>query len=619
MNKSVRFLTQPSVISPQFFRLFLPTLILLILAASRIVRLYGLEMHIDEVWTIWQTFGTPEQIVRWTPYDWTPLHYLFLGGWKELVGIEPYALRLSSVLIFLIGAAALYRVTRRLRDERTALIVLLVFGALGYSLRISTEVRAYMLMITLLILAFWATLRYFTRPSLRRALPLGLCLAAIFYTYLPGVIGFVMLGIYTLVVYRRAIWHWWLPGVIALIVAAPMIIDKISRVVERVEAAPAGQSFVEAFTTFFSQYTVFRYVDYPVIIWAVLFILATALILWRWRSANVTIIALFTWAFILPVLLYLLNPILKFFQQHYSMALMLGLALWIGWGLSYLRRGAVLVAAFVLIGLMLYPFRLEYYPGYWRPLLATFKWLQTNMQSGDVLVIDPNCCNAAEYEWDYATRLYLPGGLNFVDNPAGYRRVWYITDEENRDTDTVQAVSENRIARNFYGPAYFFFRLYEAPPDTEGILFENGMRFHGVDLLDSSGYRYQTGPLAVRHEGESVRLRFWWSVDRPPEFDYSLVTFITGRRNEVVAQFDGPPQTVSLEYPPDIPPQATSQWTPGRYYIEERELTMPYNPNGDTFRVKIAVYQWWDNTRIAAPGVDGDILLPLLRFKVNSW
>lgn len=602
--------------------LFLVSFILLLLAASRILRLYDLEMHIDEVWTIWQTFGTPEQIVRWTPYDWTPLHYLFLGGWKELVGIEPYALRVSSVLIFLIGAAALYRVTRRLRDERTAIMVMLVFGALGYSLRISTEIRAYMLMITLLILAFWTTLRYFTSPTLRRAVPLALTLAAIFYTYLPGVIGFTMLGVYTLAAYRRAVWRWWLPGIIALLIAAPMIIAKIPQMVERVENPLATDpTFIDAMMAYFSHYAVFRYVDYPVMLWVILFVLATALILWRWRPANRTLFALVVWVFVLPVVLFILNPVLKFFQQHYAMALMLGLALWIGWGLSYLRRGAYFAAVALLVGMALYPFHLEYYPGYWRPLLATFKWLQTNMQAGDALVIDPNCCNAAEYEWDYMTKLYFPGGLNIVDNPAGYRRVWYVTDEGNRDPDVAQAVSENRIARNFYGPAYFFFRLYEAPPDIEGILFENGMRFHGVDLLDSSGYHYQKGPLAVRREGEPVRLRFWWSVDRPPEFDYSLVTLITGARQAVVAQFDGPPQTVSLEYPPDVPPQATSQWMPGHYYVEERELPMPDMPNANTFtfRVSMAVYQWWDNVRIPAPGVDGDMLLPLLTFKVVAW
>ena len=69
---------------------------LLILAASRLIALNGLELNTDEVWSIWQSFGTPEQIIRWTPYDWPPLYYLILGGWKIFVG--PVTLRRGDVV-----------------------------------------------------------------------------------------------------------------------------------------------------------------------------------------------------------------------------------------------------------------------------------------------------------------------------------------------------------------------------------------------------------------------------------------------------------------------------------------------------------------------------------------
>lgn len=143
----------PSRPVQQYSLIFLSVL-LLILAASRFIALHGLELNTDEVWSIWQSFGTPEQIICWTPYDWPPGYYLLLGGWKIFVGIQPFVYHYLSILIFLLSIALLYRVIRRLRDERTALIVILAYSALGYVLRISTEVRAYMLMIALLILAF---------------------------------------------------------------------------------------------------------------------------------------------------------------------------------------------------------------------------------------------------------------------------------------------------------------------------------------------------------------------------------------------------------------------------------------------------------------------------------
>ena len=86
-------------------------------------------------------------------------------------------------------------------------------------------------------------------------------------------------------------------------------------------------------------------------------------------------------------------------------------------------------------------------------------------------------------------------------------------------------------------------------------------------------------------------------------------------------QFDGPPQVVSLEYPPQVPPPATSQWQPGKFYVEERELQMPLPDQGylTSFRIYMTVYQWWDNARIHAPGVNDDTWLLLKQFQIESW
>src|SRR5262245_61754150 len=102
--------------------LFLAVLFLA-LAASRIITLHGMELNTDEVWSIWQSLGTPEQVIRWTPYDWPPLYYLVLGAWKEIVGIQPITYQFFSTLMYVLSIALLYRVIRRLRDERSALMV----------------------------------------------------------------------------------------------------------------------------------------------------------------------------------------------------------------------------------------------------------------------------------------------------------------------------------------------------------------------------------------------------------------------------------------------------------------------------------------------------------------
>ena len=593
---------------------------LLIIAASRIVKIYGLEMHNDEIWSIWQTFGNPANIVNLTPPDWPPLYFLTLGGWKELVGFDPFALRVFSVLMFMLTVVILYRIVRRLSDQQTALIVILVYSTLAFSIRISTEVRGYMMMMVFLAAAIWFMLRYFDHPSLRRAIPLALSMALAFYTYLPSFVGFLMLGIYTLIVYPRSIWRWWLPGVIAFLLALPLVISKLAavglQVTKPIPHPPL--SFLDGMVNYFNYYTIFNYIDYPSIVWIILSILATALILLRWRRASRTTWALLAWAIIVPIALYLLNPILKFFDNQYSMATLFGIALWIGWGLRLLPRPAYWVTSMVLVVVMFLPFKLQYPNYFWRPWIANFSWLSERFQPGDVLLIDPNEVVVKYFEWAYFAKLYFPNGLQFVTDPGNYRRIWYVTDETNRDPQTDQEVRSGRIERDFVGPANFFIRLYEAPPDPEGILFENGMRFHGMDVLDNTGLHEMEGPLVTYRDGDTVHIRLWWSVDKPPTFDYSIATYLS-THNEIIDAVDGPPQVVSLGYPPELPPQETSQWIPGQYYVEERELKLLSPPYNKTFRIFMTVYQWWDNTRISAPGVNSDTLLLIKQFYMESW
>jgi hypothetical protein len=108
------------------------TLELLLVGMSRMIVLHGIRMGGDEIWSVWQTLGTPGQIIQWTPYDWTPGYYLTLGLWRGFVGMLPFALRMLSVLMLLVGCAALYRVARRLGGRRAALLAMPAYGALGY-------------------------------------------------------------------------------------------------------------------------------------------------------------------------------------------------------------------------------------------------------------------------------------------------------------------------------------------------------------------------------------------------------------------------------------------------------------------------------------------------------
>src|SRR5262249_17016293 len=150
----------------------------------------------------------------WTPYDWTPLYYLIVGAWRWLIGLNPFVLRLLSLYTFLIAMALLYRLTRRLYGATAAIIAVAACSALGYAINISLMLRAYGMIFCAAILAWWLAIRYFHRPTVLRAVILGIVCALLFYLHFTGIFAVGMVGLYTLIVYRRRVWRWWLPALI---------------------------------------------------------------------------------------------------------------------------------------------------------------------------------------------------------------------------------------------------------------------------------------------------------------------------------------------------------------------------------------------------------------------
>jgi hypothetical protein len=232
--------------------------------------------------------------------------------------------------------------------------------------------------------------------------------------------------------------------------------------------------------------------------------------------------------------------------------------------------------------------------------------------TGDVFVADPGMKCGEPQEWDYFIRTYFPTGLQFVNKADGYRRVWYITGNAQPNPQLQAMVANGRVNERFVGSSGCNFSLYEAPPDPQGILFENGMRFHGMDIMD--GERPWSAP-PVRHEGESIHVRLWWSVDRTPDLDYSINTYLHRVSDSLLVESDGPPQLV---YPPRAP-QETSRWKPGQYYIEERDLTLPFPTARGNTGIFMVVYFWGDGKRVPAPGVDADNAFLLQALYVMSY
>ncbi len=583
--------------------------LLLVVAAGRIIPLRELPMNADEIWSIWQTFGTPADVLRWTPQDWPFPYFLTVWGWKELVGITPLALRMSSVLVSLLGAAGLYAVTRRIWDEKTALFALVIYGGLGFSIFLGVLLRAYAILLGLTPLVLFLAWHYLERPTLIRAVWLALGAVAIFFVHFTGLFALGAIGVWLAVCYPRRLWRLWLPGLIA----APLPIAHVAANWQffftrtgtnaMKQLPPLPQALAEAFAQFSGA-------GYPV--WVILFVAASALMIlrWlRWPSERRRMLASLAWIGLIAPMYWLHDRFGLFQDLRYIWWILPGLILWMGAGLAMLSWRLWIA---VLAGVAL----LTFFPGvvdrYQREQFHSEITLDTYLVElkqyllpGDVLVVDPNnICGPVE-TWDYFHRVYFPTGLPYVREPGDYRRVWYVSTDWLRDPPTYEAILAGRVAGKYFGPPACLFRLYEAPPDREGMRYDNGLRFHGAEIL-----RPLTSSGAIYHEGETIRVRLWWSVDQPLGLDYSVnLRTVTPAG---IAENNGPPR------PLDGPPE-TSRWEAGRYYIEERELQLPPALQGGRYSLQLVVYQWWDAVPLITSDTDENGLLTLDTYLVHSW
>jgi hypothetical protein len=268
------------------------------------------------------------------------------------------------------------------------------------------------------------------------------------------------------------------------------------------------------------------------------------------------------------------------------------------------------VGVFVILAFV--PFRLNNFGFIVTPLGEDLKWLREHLEANDALMLDTSpdlTCNFPE-EWDYYTRLYFPQGLHYVDHPEGTRRLWYIASRDTASQEVEKDLAKTYMPGRYVGPPGCFFRLYEAPPDPVGVLYPNGMRFYGAEIMD--GDKPFNGTPVMR-EGQPFKVRLWWSVDKQVDLDYSVSLALW--RTGLEANWDSAPNIVF----PEGAPHETSRWQPGQIYVEERDLQIPYPYTRGGLALYQLVYFYGDNKRQMPPGAEPNGNLFLKRIEIVAW
>jgi hypothetical protein len=591
--------------------------VFLILFASRVGRLNTLNLEKDEVWSVWQTLGSIQDTIRWTPFDWSPTYYLLVHIWQTLTGIHPFTLRVSSILVWLVSAALLYRVARRCFGVRAAFLALIAFGGLGYTLFLSTLLRGYIISVALWLAALWVSLDYLPHPDRRRGALLAALLVGMFYIHVTGIYGVAALGAFTLVYFGPRIWRAWVfPALIFTALCLPEALSKVRVIGIKNTQVNTFFPYVEPGTRILNMYR--DLVGARPELWAAVFLIAAGMLLDRARRGR-AVPALLVWL-LAPIPLLWLTAFIDAYNPRHLAWLLGALALWIGWGLALLPRAAYLALCGVLLAANFDVIPLDRYEVFQRtPLVTSFDTLRQVARASDALLIDPRCSGCPTIdpeEWDYFMRAYFPqGGLPLLQPSQsapfrGYRRIWYVAAAGHEDPATLDLLLKDRAPSTQFGAPDLRFRLFELPPESGGgVPFANGMHYYGAEILHLDG-----NPGAF-HAGETIRVRLFWGADPGLKLDYSImVGQIDPQAPEVgvKAHVDGPP--APIEGPPE-----TSRWQTGRYYVQDLTFTLSYPLKTGEQTLVLAVYQWWDGVRIEAPGLNADRLLTIGSVHIKAY
>ncbi|MEM9952576.1 MAG: glycosyltransferase family 39 protein [Chloroflexota bacterium] len=597
---------------------------LILIGLSRFILLPDLYFDQDEIWSTWQASGTFREVFTRNPFDFPAGFYLLLYGWHIFVGISPFVMRVFLILIFLINVSFVFVLAQRLFQKSYAgYFATLAYAALGYIVYLSVLLRPYTLVMLTFSMTFYLILRYFDKPNWKNGAIVGLAMASMWYSALTAFFAYAVIGLYTFTRGIRNLRLWVLPGFVALVIAFPEIWSKLSVVLER-----TSQVFETAALPSLHVAIYQRLVDYfgtMDVAWFVLVILAVIISLSQKRTNKRYLIFFIIWLLGGICSLYVSHSRTNFFQfARYGWWLAPAIALLITQAIVVLPQRMRYVAGIGLIVLLFIPQSISSYKEPIADFESTFQWWQDHYSAGDVIIIDANCdCQRADV-WAYYERVYFPSGLEIVNEIQGHhRRVWYVRTIDNEDSLIQSAVTNNRIPARFFGSPRFFLQLYVAPPDPNGIIFENGLRFHGYEVLTEQSQQIES-TMIYRPEGAELSLRLWWSIDEPLTQDYSVGVQIFNDRWGLYAQDDQSPHPIYLQpniYDYDAPLGTMSTWVPNTYYVEERVIFLPYETRlrRTQFTVYMTVYQWWDGVRLSAETTNDDNLLPLFDFTIMAW
>jgi MFS family permease len=581
--------------------------VLLIAAIATLVHADTLTLWSDEIWSVFHTSGTTQQVFQDQDVTWPFGYYLALHLWTQFATNNDFSLHVFGALIGLLTTACIIRAGRRLlpgsRELFAApvagLLAGLAFATSSYALYFQLEVRGYGLMLLAEAAFVWLFLRWHARPTRWRGAVLLVAQIMLMYTQFILFVIIGLAGVYTVMsswrrADRRRIGYWLLITILTGIAFLPLLSQFLRgfRLRANIGGQPLPNYFLYPFDSFYHAYSAHSDVLFGLIL---LFVFVGLILGLTTRRMNWSIVAwLGVWAIAIPVAAYVTKEQTASFTTRYLTFTMPAAFLLIGLGLAALPRRVMtlsVLAVFVLATVPWQPYEHRPHDSDTPPVGEFMRAMNTYFQPGDQLLVDPGCNCVDPITWAYYQSLYcshcgiqpITDRAMLTDLSHTARRIWLLVRQGNTDNTLAQAVSTGRITRKFWGPWYFIATLYESPPldQAKWINFGDSIQFGGAQITRR----------AQLESGDNIVITLWWSIKQPIGDDYSISVRLIDPNGKLVIQSDGTPHTAGT-------PDALSSWQPGALYLDTRQLAVPFYQRDGDYTLQLVVYQWRDGVRL---------------------
>lgn len=560
----------------------------------------------DEGWTINATESRNpiETVSEWVAVDvHPPLFFIGLDLWRVFTGDTIFELRYYSVLLSMLGIAVAFRLGKSLYSTRAGVLAALFYALHDLIKVLTQEVRHYPQQLLLSTLVLWMYWRFWKQPTRARGIVFVLSGAALLYTHYWG--GFVLLGlaIHALITRRDQLRAFIIAYAGIALLYLPWIPVLISQItMER----PGGLPHALPNTSTVYAVLTFQLVGIPELFWVLLCVagLVGAFTLnvggvremWKaWRPTPATLLPLPV-IVVTPLLSILINtayPTLSFRSLAVIVPAVIVLA---AHGLSRFRapEQTVMIAFVVLFGIsQTSAGPIQRAP--WQEI-GTFMTQHATAQDAILLELDTDVDPMAYYlrqaenptDFYYSERVretepddyadYLDAALADHDGVWIAKLGWAGIDGD---------VRPDLAARGF---------VQTAPEIDYGVyLDEGGMFVWRMDRPPQGDplttYRDENADALVLRSAQAeahsdgVTVNMLWSVENPPEREYTISAFVMGADGAFANDDSAPLNGRS----------PTTTWTPDGLYFDSHLIDTTPLPPGE-YQVGVAVYTFTDQT-----------------------